>query len=155
MPLLSPVRIRKVADFLIPTKEEKAIIDCRRPGSQGWLGEEHLLQRTILREVHLRFPSIAHRLHAIPNGGGRSKAQAGKLKAEGVRPGVPDLHLPIPTPSSVGLYIELKKARACPSPDQWDWLTHLHRHGYTARVINHPDDAIRTISNYLLHHLPK
>jgi hypothetical protein len=47
-------------------------------------------------------------LFAIPNGGARSKAAAGKLKAEGVRPGIPDLCLPVPRGGYSALYIELK-----------------------------------------------
>lgn len=34
--------------------------------------------------------------HAIPNGGARDKVTAGKLKAEGVKPGVFDTFLPVP-----------------------------------------------------------
>ena len=38
----------------------------------------------------------AQRIFAIPNGGARHVAVAIKLKAEGVRQGVPDLCLPVP-----------------------------------------------------------
>jgi hypothetical protein len=48
-------------------------------------------------------------LHAIPNGGGRSAAQAGILKAEGVTPGVWDLSLPVCRGPYTGMVIELKK----------------------------------------------
>jgi len=47
-------------------------------------------------------------LHAIPNGGHRSKAQAGKLKAEGVKSGVADLCLPVARRGYNALYIEMK-----------------------------------------------
>lgn len=56
--------------------------------------------------------------HAIPNGGKRDAVTASKLKAEGVKPGVPDTFLPIPMPRRHdvptnmmyhGLYIEFKK----------------------------------------------
>ena len=41
--------------------------------------------------LHLgRMPELAA-MYAIPNGGARSKATAGKLKAEGVKAGVPDI----------------------------------------------------------------
>lgn len=47
-------------------------------------------------------------MYAIPNGGARSKATAGRLKAEGVKAGVPDICLPLPTATAGALYIELK-----------------------------------------------
>lgn len=57
------------------------------------------------------YPSLAF-LHHIPNGGARSKATAGRLKAEGVRSGVWDYFLPVPARIAgvqfMGLYLELK-----------------------------------------------
>lgn len=47
-------------------------------------------------------------LHHIPNGGARSKATAGRLKAEGVKAGIPDICLPVPKNGYGALYIELK-----------------------------------------------
>ena len=47
-------------------------------------------------------------LFAIPNGGKRDKATAGKLKAEGVKAGVPDMCLPVSNGKYHGLFIELK-----------------------------------------------
>ena len=48
-------------------------------------------------------------LHAIPNGGKRLKSEAARLQAMGVKPGVPDLCLPVPRGKYHGLYIELKR----------------------------------------------
>lgn len=48
-------------------------------------------------------------LHAIPNGGKRSKSEAARMKAAGVKPGVPG-HVPAGGPGGVSrLYIELKR----------------------------------------------
>ncbi|MDH5541925.1 MAG: VRR-NUC domain-containing protein [Nitrospinota bacterium] len=55
-----------------------------------------------------KYPGL-HLLHAIPNGGHRNKATAGKLKAEGVKAGFPDLLLPVPRGEYHSLYIEMKK----------------------------------------------
>ena len=52
---------------------------------------EHLTQKAFFEWAALqRIPGI-ELLHATPNGGGRSKAEAGRLKAEGVRAGQPDV----------------------------------------------------------------
>lgn len=47
--------------------------------------------------------------YAIPNGGKRDKREAANLKAEGVKPGVPDTHLPVPRGDYASLYIEFKR----------------------------------------------
>jgi len=49
-----------------------------------------MLQRAITRYLYASLPSAAWWC-AIPNGGGRSKAEAGILKATGVKAGAPDL----------------------------------------------------------------
>lgn len=60
-------------------------------------------------------PELAMLL-AIPNGGHRSKATAGRLKAEGVRAGVPDVALPVARAPHGGLWIELKRPKTPGSP---------------------------------------
>ena len=49
-----------------------------------------------------KYPELAW-LYAVPNGGLRSKAVAGKLKAEGTRRGVPDYLWPQRSGQHVGL----------------------------------------------------
>lgn len=52
-----------------------------------------------------------HWFHAIHNQRDANNAVAGaKAKAEGVKKGVADLFLPVPTMQYAGLYIEMKKA---------------------------------------------
>lgn len=48
-------------------------------------------------------------LFAVPNGGERNIIVAGKMKAEGVRAGVPDICLPVPRLGFHSLWIEMKK----------------------------------------------
>ena len=54
-----------------------------------------------------RMPELEY-LHHVPNGGKRDKATAIALKRQGVKAGVPDIHLPVAKGSYHGLYIELK-----------------------------------------------
>lgn len=130
-------------------------IDLRVPAAIAWKESEHALQKHIIRRCALmsgRYPDLEW-LHAIPNGGHRSKAAAGKMRAEGQKKGVPDLCLPVPRRAGDrlyhGLYLELKKAGGAPSEDQREWLLHLHRSGYAAHVANDPDTAVKLILDYL------
>jgi hypothetical protein len=99
-----------------------------------------------------RWPEIAL-MHAIPNGGYRNKAEAGRLKAAGVKRGVPDICLPVPRHGYHGLYIELKVDDNTPSKEQRWYLEQLSKWGYWTCAVWGADSAIATISHYL--DLPK
>lgn len=97
-----------------------------------------------------REPRLRWAFH-VPNGEFRHKATAGKLKAMGVRPGVPDIWLPVPARSLgyVGLVIELKSATGALSPVQSEWLAHLRLAGWHTFVAYGWIDAAKHICWYL------
>lgn len=95
-----------------------------------------------------RLPELSL-LFAIPNGGKRSKAVAGKLKAEGVKAGVPDICLPVARGSYHGLYIELKAERGKVTPLQYEWAEALTDQGYLALVCHGWERAKAAIEKYL------
>ena len=75
---------------------------------------EHDEQVALLKFCNLnqvKYPELAL-LYAIPNGGNRNIVTATKLKAEGVKAGVPDLCLPVPRGGYHGMYLEMKKIAA-------------------------------------------
>lgn len=113
-----------------------------------------------------RLPALKW-LHAIPNGGHRHAATAGKLKAEGVKAGVSDIFLDVPgevvTPAGLivvrqifhGLRIELKaidrrgeRNGGC-SPEQVKWLLHYRDAGYAVAVCYGWREAADVIESYL------
>ncbi|MBF0455539.1 MAG: VRR-NUC domain-containing protein [Magnetococcales bacterium] len=74
-------------------------------------------------------------LAAIPNGGHRLKAVAGKMKAEGVKSGFPDIIFPIARGGFHGLFVEMK----APGGGTWqqtqqEWAGNLAKQGYLAVV---------------------
>ena len=88
-------------------------------------------------------------LHAIPNGAHKSKAAAVKFKAEGLKPGVPDLCLPVARNGYHALYIEMKVKNRKPRKNQEWWLDKLQEQGNLAVVCWSADEAIEVISEYL------
>lgn len=88
-------------------------------------------------------------LFAIPNGGYRAKSTAVKLKNEGVKPGVPDLFLPVPMGGWSGLFIEMKTIGGRASPEQKAWLSALKRQSYSTVVAKGWVEAAHAIANYL------
>lgn len=98
--------------------------------------------------VRATYPEL-RLLFAIPNGGTRDPIEAKNLKRTGLKPGVPDLCLPVPRGKYHGLYIEMKTEEGTTSPEQDWWLEELKRQGYCAGVCHGWDAAKRTIEWYL------
>lgn len=102
--------------------------------------------------IHQKSYPELHLLTAVPNGGVRHKAVAAKLKAEGVRPGYPDLLLDVPRQGFHGLRIEMKRRKASPSAvskDQREWHDLLRHHGYRVEVCHGWESAWAVICDYL------
>lgn len=96
-----------------------------------------------------RYALAAKRTFAIPNGGGRSKREAGRLKAEGVTPGVSDLFCSVARGGHHGLYIEMKSLTGKASGDQLDWIAESNEEGYAALVCWGADQAFRAWTAYV------
>lgn len=93
--------------------------------------------------------TVADYLFAIPNGGARNPREGARLKAEGVKPGVSDLFLPLPRQGRAGLWIEMKAPRKKPTPAQRDWIRRMTRAGYRAECLDDWTDAASAIAAYL------
>ena len=85
---------------------------------------------------------------AIPNGGHRHISVAKKLKAEGVRAGVPDIMIPSPKNGFNGLFIEMKSPKGHLEPHQSDWLKQLNKQGYFTYCCWTLDEAIELVRYY-------
>jgi hypothetical protein len=94
-------------------------------------------------------------LHAIANGGARgddAKSRAirgGQLKAEGVKSGVSDISLPVKRGRYSGLYIELKKEKGKPSPEQKEFGAFVLEQGFGFAICYGWEEAVKVITDYL------
>jgi hypothetical protein len=96
-----------------------------------------------------RRPELRLLFH-IPNGGSRGKAEAARFKMEGVKPGVPDLFLPVPRGPWHGLFIELKRQKGGrASGAQKEWIDALRGQGYMAAVVFGWEEAAELLEKYL------
>lgn len=95
-----------------------------------------------------RIPELELLFH-IPNGGLRSKTEAMRFKAAGVKPGVLDLMLPVARSGYHGLFIEMKrKYGGRLSADQKDWIRKLDEQGYLAVTAHGFEEACDYIEEY-------
>lgn len=88
-------------------------------------------------------------LFSIPNGGQRNIVTATKLKAEGVKSGVPDCFLAVPIGGDCGMFIEMKSPKGKLSENQKEWINALSSSGYKCAVCYSFDEAKEVITKYL------
>lgn len=106
---------------------------------------EHDEQVAVIEYCDLhRYP-----VYAIPNGGYRTKAEAGRFKAEGVRKGVPDLCIPVARGPYHSLYIEMKARGGKATDEQLQWIATLRGEGMCAYICIGAESAIEIIDRYM------
>jgi hypothetical protein len=109
---------------------------------------EHDLQAAVIARCDQRsLERVEYGLiFAIPNG----QYRQGQRMEPGLRPGIPDLFLPVARQGYHGLFIELKVGSNKPTESQNIWLKHLEAEGYRCVVIwDSVDDVIAEIERYL------
>ncbi len=95
-----------------------------------------------------QYPELAL-LFAIPNGGYRRIETASRLKAEGVKAGVPDLFLPVARSPWNGLFIEMKTKKGVLTGPQRYWQRALKEQMYRHEVCRGFEAARDTLIGYL------
>lgn len=131
------------------SKQRKPLSAAHRPVS---VDSEHCEQVALFEWAAMvanRYPDLAL-MYAVPNGGHRHPATAARLKAEGVKSGVPDIHLPVPRWGYHGLWIEMKRrSGGTVSPAQKDWKSALERQGHRVEICRGFEAAKAAIEEYL------
>ena len=104
--------------------------------AEGKTASESVEQQTFFQWAAVatgKHPELRLMYH-VPNEGKRSARQGARMRAEGLRAGVPDICLPVPRGGYSALYIELKAGRNKPTADQLAWLAALDEAGNKTAV---------------------
>lgn len=109
------------------------------------LMSEHDIQASFFSWIDLhkaKYPVLNY-FFAIPNGTNKSPAARAKFKKEGLRAGVPDVCLPVPSMDGkyIGLWFEFKSAGGKASYDQEIWIKNLREVTHRVEVIRDWTDA--------------
>ncbi len=88
-------------------------------------------------------------LHHSPNGEKRDVITGSKLKSMGVKPGFPDLILPVRSGKYPGLVIEMKSATGKLTDEQSTWLNHFANEGWATAVARSAQAARGILCEYL------
>ena len=115
---------------------------------------EHQIQKEFIYWCKLKSNEAEYAdlklIFAVPNGGYRRYHTALHLKAEGVKPGVPDLFLPaIGKNKEPGLWIEMKAKYGVVSKAQKWWIKELLKQGYRVEVCRSVEEAQEVVLDYL------
>jgi hypothetical protein len=99
-----------------------------------------------------RYPQLKY-MFAIPNGEARTGFAGARLKAAGVRPGVPDIFLPVASVKAginiPGLFIEMKRPEGQLSKEQSQYFWFLKQQGYRCEECHGWEAAVVVIEDYL------
>jgi hypothetical protein len=111
---------------------------------------EDELQMQCVQWMDLAYPKLSSYFYAISNGWNRtSKLLGWKFKRMGIRRGIPDLCLAIPTEKYHGLYIELKFGKGVLSDHQKYMKSLLEKVGYKVITCWTIDEFMKEIKFYL------
>lgn len=113
---------------------------------------EGLEQQAYFTWLQVRHREAYEHAFHVPNGGQRSKATAGRLKAQGVKAGVQDIFVDLARGAYHGLRIELKATPphdAAVAPSQRAWNVRHNAAGYCALICKGFDSAKAATEAYL------
>ena len=115
--------------------------------------KEHDLQTDLVAWTHGEIAAGRLRelafLFAVPNAGRRTGRERGRMLAEGLKAGVPDLFLPVPRSGFCGAVLELKIKGNRPGLDQVRWLDALQAMGHRVAVCYTLETAKNFLQSYL------
>ena len=112
---------------------------------------EHDEQAALFRWAEMmkrKYPEL-ELMYAVPNAARRSPRQGAWMKAEGMKAGVPDVHLPVAAGGYIGLWIELKAGRNKPTDAQARWHEALRALSHKVCVCYSAQAAWEEITRYL------
>ena len=119
---------------------------------------EHTQQKMVVKWFKMQYKEYRDCIIAIPNGshlagkGSQRYSQVNKLKAEGMKSGVSDLFIAVPTPDWNGLWLEMKdegKTISSVSKEQLAHLNLMSEMAYSAHWAAGFDKAKAIIEDYM------
>lgn len=113
--------------------------DCpNRPKPKRRGAPEALIQRAIIDRLRLHGVLVMH----VPNAGKRSRITGARLKADGLRPGWPDLAVYLHGKHAL---LEVKAPKGRLSPAQQACHAELGRHAFTVAVVTSQEEAVEAL----------
>jgi hypothetical protein len=107
------------------------------------------IQAEFVKVFPLKYPAVPERLlFAVPNGGSRHVLEAANLKRQGVKAGVADVLLLVPTQWHPFLCIEFKTVSGKQSPEQKEFQKQVEDVGGKYVVVRSCYEALEAVDGY-------
>jgi len=113
------------------------------------LGPESVTQINLINWINYNYPEISEDVYHFANERSCSIQQGRILKRMGVRAGVSDLFIAVPSNGFHGLWIELKEGIGRLSKAQKEFIDRMSFRGYKAVAVWGLDEAQEVIKSYL------
>lgn len=110
--------------------------------------QQNVIKWSQQADIRTRYPELKLLYH-IPNERKCSQVQGRLLKLQGVKSGVPDLHLPVARGEFHSLYIEMKTENGSTSENQKWWIEELSKQGNKCVVCHGWQEAVKELEEYL------
>jgi hypothetical protein len=110
---------------------------------------ESELQTGCVRWFRLQYPHLAMLLFAVPNGGNRNAREAGRMKDEGVVPGVSDLILLVPNSHHAALCIEMKAGKNAQTELQKKFQASVENMGSKYVICRTVHEFVKAVNEHL------
>lgn len=110
---------------------------------------ESKLQTAVVRWFALAYPKYDRMFFAIENKRNVNPVQGAKLKMQGIKAGVADLCLALPTEKYGALYIELKFGKNKQTAEQIEFEKACLTFGNKYELVYSFDQAIKIITSYI------
>lgn len=146
-----PAELRQQLSQQASQSPHKQALGQLRAKPQLYQGQmEYFDQIILLHWLDLYRPDLYELCYAVPNGGMRTAAVAGQMKATGQKSGYPDLGLDLARGRYHGLRIELKRSDGTgkASVSQKQWQHRLEHAGYCYALCHGYAMAISVITAY-------
>jgi hypothetical protein len=112
--------------------------------------KEAEIQSEFFRVFPLLFPSIPNKLlFAVPNGGSRNVKEAANLKRQGVKSGVADVLLLVPSKQYAFLCLEFKTDKGKQSEHQEEFERQVNSVFGKYVVVRSVEEAVMEVTEYL------
>lgn len=129
------------------------MISAKRPRRKS---EESLTQQRFLQWLALQYPKVWAVTASFPNEGKRSLRTGSRMKAEGLKKGMPDVGIFRAVPNDDaddfwyhGMFIEFKSVKGRLTPEQKHMIELLGNQGYYCCVCHTLEEAIIEMKEYL------
>lgn len=117
------------------------------------LSREREIQKAFVRWMTLRHPEVPFSSFPndfiVPAQRSRRYAIVNHMLALGMRPGMPDIVVFVPSGEWHGLFLEFKRPGQKPRHEQIETHDALARNGYLVVVVHSLDEAVNAVEDYL------